>query len=538
MEKKENKIKDIFTNFRIILLFVIVILSIFALNYDFFYKKGIVINSVEHNSLAKNNLIEVNSNTKQRSLEEILLVNDKKINDVEEFYKIINLQKENSTLSIKTNEKDYFLKFPNDFQNETASKVLGIQVIEKFYSNVNLGIELKGGSRLILKPKDDNLSNENFILLLDILKNRLSNGGLSSTKVSKIDDVFNNEKYILIESTNSNKNQVLNLIERQGEFLAKLDGQVVFRGEDVYQILKREEQLSCNQNPQHSCSYSFSVEIKDEAAENFLNIAKDVSVVGTSLSKKIEFYLDGKKTDELSVSSIFKYKKITTPQITISGAEKDTYKLALEDAKNELKFIQAVLGTKSLPSELEIVSSYTITSSKGEQFLNNAILIGFAALFLVSMIIAIRYRKPEIFIGIFICLLSEIIIIFGIASFLPFLITIDLIAIGGLIAAIGTGVDDQIIITDEYYRKRKIDKSSYKRIKTALKIIIISYFTTIVAMLPLYYAGIDLVKGFVVMIILSVTIGVLITRPAYAKFIRIINTTKKNRLKEDEEENL
>ena len=64
----------------------------------------------------------------------------------------------------------------------------------------------------------------------------------------------------------------------------------------------------------------------------------------------------------------------------------------------------------------------------------------------------------------------------------------------------------------------------------------IAYFTTLAAMVPLYFAGLKILQGFAFMIIIGVTVGVLITRPAYAAYLRIITTTRQERKEEEEEE--
>jgi len=49
-----------------------------------------------------------------------------------------------------------------------------------------------------------------------------------------------------------------------------------------------------------------------------------------------------------------------------------------------------------------------------------------------------------------------------------------------------------------------------------------AYFTTIVAMAPLMLMGASLLKGFALTTITGVTIGVFITRPAFAEMLRIL----------------
>ena len=67
-------------------------------------------------------------------------------------------------------------------------------------------------------------------------------------------------------------------------------------------------------------------------------------------------------------------------------------------------------------------------------------------------------------------------------------------AIAGILAAIGTGVDDQIIITDEVLKKGVATKRTATALKfkinNAFFIIFASAATLIAAMLPLAYVGI------------------------------------------------
>ncbi len=52
----------------------------------------------------------------------------------------------------------------------------------------------------------------------------------------------------------------------------------------------------------------------------------------------------------------------------------------------------------------------------------------------------------------------------------------------------------------------------------------------------LFSPSLSLIKGFAFMIIVGITIGVFITRPAYAAMLRIMMTTRKRREEEDKEE--
>ena len=118
-------------------------------------------------------------------------------------------------------------------------------------------------------------------------------------------------------------------------------------------------------------------------------------------------------------------------------------------------------------------------------------------------------------------MVSEIILLLGLAAVLGW--NLDLAAIAGIIVAAGTGVDDQVIITDEIMRGETRGVYSWKeKIKRAFFIIMAAYFTTIVAMFPLLFAGAGLLKLFALTTMFGVSFGVFITRPAYAAIVEIL----------------
>jgi preprotein translocase subunit SecD len=86
----------------------------------------------------------------------------------------------------------------------------------------------------------------------------------------------------------------------------------------------------------------------------------------------------------------------------------------------------------------------------------------------------------------------------------------------------GTGVDDQIVILDESFSKDEGSAKLKERIKRALFVIMGAFFTIIAAMIPLFWAGAGMLRGFALTTIIGVTVGILITRPAFANMIEQI----------------
>jgi len=231
----------------------------------------------------------------------------------------------------------------------------------------------------------------------------------------------------------------------------------------------------------------------------------------------------GNKTYEDWIKEITGLK--TSPRLNFNTRGEPVYAAVItgwaptiQDAKNEMKQNKIWLSSGNLPARATIESESEIPASLGGKFLEGSFIIGIMAIFTVAFIIYLRYRRLFIVAPVMITGLSEIIIILGLASAINW--EIDLAAVAGIIAAVGTGVDDQIVITDETLRreggKRRII-SVVEQIRRAFFIIFTAAATTIAVMLPVF--TIQALQGFAFTTVTGVLIGVFVTRPSYAKII-------------------
>jgi preprotein translocase subunit SecD len=233
------------------------------------------------------------------------------------------------------------------------------------------------------------------------------------------------------------------------------------------------------------------------------------------LSKPLGLYLDDILVNSLQISEGLKGRAET--QISISGSGSGlTKEDAGNNAQEEMKQLQTILITGSIPYKLEIIKLDTISPTLGSGFVKYILFAALAALFAISLVVSIRYRNLKSSLALILTSVSEIIIILGIAAMIKW--DLDLPSIAGILAAIGTGIDSQIIVLDESKNNRFL--SIKQRMKRAFSIILGAYFTALVALIPLWWAGAGLLKGFVFTTILGITIGVLITRPAFADIIK------------------
>ena len=98
--------------------------------------------------------------------------------------------------------------------------------------------------------------------------------------------------------------------------------------------------------------------------------------------------------------------------------------------------------------------------------------------------------------------------ILGVASLIGW--QLDLASIAGIIAAIGTGIDHLVIITDEVLYEGKLPPTKVfnSRIGKAFAIILGAASTNIIALSPLVVMGFGSLKGFAITTIIGVFIGV------------------------------
>jgi preprotein translocase subunit SecD len=243
----------------------------------------------------------------------------------------------------------------------------------------------------------------------------------------------------------------------------------------------------------------------------------ELEVVEGYLSEKIVFFLDDQQVSELSIGADLKGQPATEVQISVSGIGATREQAAI-NGKENMKRLQSVLVTGSLPVKLEIVKSDIIPASAGK-LVGNAWLVGLIAFAAVALVIFIKYRKLMVALPVVFTSSSEVVLILWMAALIGW--NLDLAAIAGIIIAVGTGVDHQIVIADEILRGEQVSNWKQK-IKNAFFIILSSYFTTMAAMTPLLFAGAGLLRGFAITTMIGLSFGVFVTRPAFAAMIEIL----------------
>jgi len=195
--------------------------------------------------------------------------------------------------------------------------------------------------------------------------------------------------------------------------------------------------------------------------------------------------------------------------------------LKAQQVDKEVKGIESILKGGALPVQISLGSRTSIPASLGSEFLKLSLITIASSLVIIAIIIGIRYRNIKATMPIVLISLAEFTILISIlGSF-----TIDLAAMAGILAAIGVGVDAQIVITDELLKKDDQHHTPHEKVELAFSIIKTNIVVAIFTMVPLLFSkllsGLLLVEiiNFAESTILGAILGYLLTRPAYATIV-------------------
>ncbi len=587
-----SKLKQMLKNWRVILLLVLLVLAVLMIRPNF-SPEGVAIRSVEKDSAAYiAGMDSPHARDKPMLREIITKINGVKVESSEHYAELTSNLEANTIVRIETlsnyektqSGRSYsFFKQPKVYTltvqpevlvtvlneteevivpevvevnqtingttvlvNETVNKTvfvnkteeeiigvldIGIKVYDAPSTNIKKGLDLEGGTRVLLQPEEE-ITDADLEIVIENLKQRLNVYGLSDIVIRTSKDLAG-DLFILVEIAGANEEEVKTLIGSQGKFEAKIGSESVFMGGEDIKFVCRSADCSFASDPrrpctasgdEHYCTFSFSITLSTEAAERQASVTEDLLVIDEGgyqyLNSSLDLYLDDELVDTLRIGADLKGKPSTDIAISGPGVGR-TYQEAIQNSALNMKKLQTLLITGSLPVKLDIVKIDTISPLLGQEFIKNILLVAVLAIVSVAVVVYIRYRKLSVSLPVMFTMGCEIFLLLGLAALIGW--NLDLAAIAGILIAVGTGVDHQIVIADEVLRKGRTAVLSWKdKIKRAFFIIMAAYFTTCVAMIPLLWAGAGLLKGFAITTILGVTIGVFITRPAFAAVVEIL----------------
>ena len=186
--------------------------------------------------------------------------------------------------------------------------------------------------------------------------------------------------------------------------------------------------------------------------------------------------------------------------------------------------VNLLAGATPAPLDVDAGTQYYLEPSLAEDFKLYSLITGLISVVAVAGVVAARYGRPRVAGPMILTAGAEVFLLLGFAAAVDY--PLDLAAIAGFIAVVGTGVDDLIIIADEILQEGDVSTSRVfeSRFRKAFWVIGAAAATTIIAMSPLAFMSLGDLTGFALFTIVGVLIGVLVTRPAYGDILRVLLT--------------
>ncbi len=352
----------------------------------------------------------------------------------------------------------------------------------------------------------EGVSTETRDLTRDILNDKLNSMGLKDIPVRTVGD-----EYILIDFAGIDLATAKEIAEKPGKFEIRIQ----MTGNETQHVLYGDSIQSVGIPTYHDEQWHTPFTLKEEGARALQKVALETGAVDNPDAHYLIMYLDGEEIygAPLSYSAAAKLREGPIYSWEASTGTD-------EDAKVQATALQVHLRAGALPVNVELVGSGHVDAGLGSQFKIEAVIAGFVSLLAVAAVVYYRYRRPEILIPMVGTSTSEVIMILGVAAAIGW--QLDLAAIAGVIAAIGTGIDHLVIITDEVLYEGKLPptKVFLSRIGKAFAIILGAAATNIIALSPLVVMGFGSLKGFAITTIIGVFIGVVFARPVYGVVIK------------------
>ncbi|HJJ42874.1 MAG TPA: preprotein translocase subunit SecD [Methanocorpusculum sp.] len=345
-----------------------------------------------------------------------------------------------------------------------------------------------------------------------ILESKVNSLGTNDVKVNTLTNLNGIAQYVRIEMAGVDMQTAQEIVGTQGLFELR----IVTTGNETTHVLYGDSVSSVQnptQNPPGSNNWGVGFGIDNVGAEALQQACIQYGATTNPAAHELVMYLDDKLV----------YSAPLSPDLAASISKSPVNSLYAgtghgDEGKAKAQELEIHLRAGALPVQVQTAGSGSTSAVLGDYFKVICLIAGIAALAAVALMVYLRYRTPEIVLPMIATNVAEIIILLGIAVFIQ---QLDIAAIAALIAVLGTGIDQLVIITDEVMHEGKVPSQALylKRLRRALIIIMTSAATVVIAMFPLIIMDLSTLKGFAIISILGILIGVLITRPAYGRIV-------------------
>ena len=366
-----------------------------------------------------------------------------------------------------------------------------ISLVLIFTKPTKLGLDLVGGSRLVLEAQTTNsiakITPDMMDSLLFAIENRVNKLGVAETVVQRT-----GENRLVVEIPD----------------VSDLEQAKAFIGDTAELEFKAPKGNSEYTTEWTSTGLTGKDLSKANLSTNSSNgqwvVDLEFNAVGTRKFAKLTRELVGKPmaiffNNELQSAPVIR-EPIMEGRAQISGGDNG---FQYEDAKKMVDLLNA----GALPVPAKIIEENTVGPTLGADSIAKSKIAGIIGLGLVMLFMIAYYRIPGIIADLALCIYG--VILFAIFKTIP--VTMTLAGIAGFILSIGMAVDANILIFERTKEELRAGRTLFTAINSgfdrAFTSIFDSNMTTIITCAILYCCGTSIVKGFA----LTLAVGVMVS---------------------------
>ncbi len=348
--------------------------------------------------------------------------------------------------------------------------VIGVAIFYAFplEKNINLGLDLQGGSHIVLEcidspnaPVDSDAVNR----VIEIITNRINPEGVKEPVIQR-----QGERRILVQLPGMDDPQ-------EAENLIGKTALLEFKDENGETLLTGAYLKNAKASFDRFGRPNVILEFDEEGAKLFEQATLK------NVGKVLAITLDGQE-----ISAPVVQEPIPSGEASIVG------QFTVEEAQR----LALLLRSGALPVEVKILENRSVGPTLGRDSINRSLKAGIVGLSLILLFMIIFYKGFGLVadLALLICLL---LVMGGLAMLNA---TLTLPGIAGIILTIGMAVDANILIFERIKEELKMDKTFRASIEAgfskAFRTIFDANVTTLIAAVALLYFGSGPIRGFAV----------------------------------------
>ncbi len=364
----------------------------------------------------------------------------------------------------------------------------GIYKVDPLYKQVNLGLDLTGGAYVVYEVDNpdqvDDLDSK-IEGTMTVFRNRLDAKGFTEATIAqqgtdriRVEVPFNSE-----DGQGADPNMISEVLGKAAKLtIVTPDGDVVVEGDEMVSAVAQQGYSDTG-----VLQYQVAFKLSSEAATKFAEATQKY------LGQALSIYVDDTMISSPTVEGVIAGGEGV---ITGSFTSEEAIDLAIQ------------IESGALPLELHEIEQRSISATLGVDALSKSLFAGAIGIAILFLFMIVYYRLPGliadmalvIYMFILLLLLSTI---KGIQLTLP--------GIAGIILSIGMAVDANVIIFERFKEELRLGKSLRTSLTSgyhkALRTILDSNITTILAAVVLMIFGKGVIKSFAY----TLTLGIIVS---------------------------